>query len=87
MSRISRIKEKLSILSPHYIRIIDESKEHANHFHTHHADDTETHLKVEIGSNLLANESMIGKHKAIYKLLNEEFSNGLHALSIKWINL
>ncbi|HJD56372.1 MAG TPA: BolA family transcriptional regulator [Rickettsia endosymbiont of Pyrocoelia pectoralis] len=78
MGRIERIKEKLSVLKPHFCEIIDESYKHANHY-----DGTHSHIKIQISAQILQGKSLITNHRTINKLLADEFENGLHALSIE----
>lgn len=81
MNRIDRIKQKLSVLKPHYIEIVDESPKHAGHLE----DSTKeaTHLSLFISATSLEDETRVKQHKIIKDLLIEEFDQGLHALSIK----
>ncbi|WP_253307720.1 MULTISPECIES: BolA family protein [unclassified Rickettsia] len=79
MTRIDRIKEKLSALKPHFCEIIDESHKHAGHKYG----GIESHFKVQISTNLFVGKSLIAKHRIINNLLADELANGLHALSIE----
>ena len=78
MSRLDRIKEKLSVLKPHFQEIIDESHKHTNHY-----DGTHSHIKIRISAETLQGKSLIVNHRTINNLLADEFSSGLHALSIE----
>ena len=80
MNRIERITEKLSVLTPHFYEIIDESHKHANHY-----DGIESHIKIKISAKILQGKSLIANHRIINNLLADEFSSGLHALSIEVI--
>ena len=43
----------------------------------------ESHYNVTIISKSFIGMNRIEKERKVYKLLNEEFNNGLHALSLK----
>ncbi|NRB10425.1 MAG: BolA family transcriptional regulator [Rickettsiaceae bacterium] len=81
MNRKVRIEQKLSVLKPHYLEIIDDSKSHIGH--SGNPGDKESHLTIKLATKLLAGKKRIEQHKIINELLKEEFANGLHALSIK----
>ena len=78
--RSMRIKQKLGILNAHYLEIIDQSYLHAGHMD---ADSSETHFYIKISADILKGKPRIKQHTLINKLLDDEFNNGLHALSIK----
>ncbi len=83
MARIKRIKEKLSVLQPHHLEIIDESAAHANHFKSSFIE--ATHITIKIATEHFAGIKRIEQHKIITRLLKDEFNSGLHALSIQVI--
>jgi len=71
------ITEKLSAaLSHSNLEVINES-------HNHHVPpNSETHFKVIISSSEFVGKRLIGRHRAVNEALAEEFSQGLHALSM-----
>ncbi|WP_316354387.1 BolA family protein [Candidatus Trichorickettsia mobilis] len=82
MQRSERIKQKLAALKPHYLEIIDQTSLHVGH--AEHADGSaETHFSIKISADILKEKTRLEQHSIINKLLDDEFSNGLHALSIK----
>lgn len=83
MNRISRIKQKLEVLKPHYIEIVDETPKHKGHINQ--GDLAETHLTLKISSDIFNEIPLVMRHKRINDLLQDEFDKGLHALSIKII--
>ncbi|MFK8040199.1 MAG: BolA family protein [Rickettsiaceae bacterium] len=83
MDRVARIKDKLTILKPQYLKLIDQTSAHRGHLENDNQ--LETHLKLIIQSESLDDKTRINQHKIINKLLSDEFHNGLHALSIKII--
>jgi BolA protein len=79
MKRVESIKQKLSVLNPHYLKIIDQTSLHASHIPK---SSEETHLKIEISAQILDRETTVKQHRLINKILEDEFKSGLHALSI-----
>lgn len=84
MNRYTRIKNKLSVLKPHYLEIIDQSTSHAEHFED--VNSSETHFKINIAAEIFHDLSLLKQHNMVNELLKEEFNDGLHALSINIIN-
>lgn len=77
MSRKDRIENHLKeSLNPVYLSIEDES---ANH---HVPQGAETHFKVIAVSQQFIDVTRIERHRIVNKLLNQEFNQGLHALSM-----
>ena len=71
------------LLQPSLLKITNNSGLHSGHL----GDDGsgQTHFKIEISSDKLKNISKISAHRKINKILEDEFSSGLHALEIKII--
>ena len=68
-------------LNPTYLDVIDDSKSHQGN---HQAPESgESHYNVTIISNSFSGMNRLEKERMVYKLLKEEFNNGLHALSLK----
>ncbi|HJK86322.1 MAG TPA: BolA/IbaG family iron-sulfur metabolism protein [Candidatus Megaira endosymbiont of Nemacystus decipiens] len=84
MSRKERIKKKLAVLNPHFLEILDQSALHIGHAGVDN-NQTETHFLIKLSASTLDGKTKIQKHRMINELLKEEFSSGLHALSIKFI--
>lgn len=77
MSRQSRIEDVLSTaLSPDYLQVEDESHQH------NVPEGAESHFKVTIASSEFAAMNRVGRHRAVNRLLADEFSGGLHALAL-----
>ncbi len=81
MSRKEIIETKLSVLNPHFLKVIDESQLHAGHSGNPNGN-AESHFVINIASKQLEGLSLIKQHRTINDLLKDEFNNGLHALSI-----
>ena len=85
MNRKKRIE---SLLLKNFINwkftVIDNSAQHSGH---NNFDGTqETHFCIVIKKPFSSNENRILIHRKIYKLLKDDFQNGLHALEIKIAN-
>lgn len=82
MNRLDVIRTKLDkALSPSEIKVIDESSLHAGHAGSNGGG--ETHYRVEVRSAVFIGKSRVERERLIHSLLLDEFSGGLHALSIK----
>ena len=68
-------------LKPLELEVIDESGLHAGHSGAREGG--ETHYRVEIVSAEFVDKSRVSRERLIHTLLGGEFSDGLHALSIK----
>lgn len=79
-SRKEIIQQKLSVLNPHILEIIDQSANHISHFDNH--TNGESHFVLKIKSDQLSILKSIEQHRLINNILKEEFNKGLHALSI-----
>ncbi|PJG82439.1 BolA family protein [Caviibacterium pharyngocola] len=77
MSRQQSIQTALfAEFSPHFLHIENES-------HLHRSDrGEESHFKVVIVSERFDGMSKVVRHQAIYRVLAEEFRQGLHALAL-----
>ncbi|WP_133127972.1 BolA family protein [Legionella nagasakiensis] len=77
MSRKQRIHEVLLAgLSPDVLAIEDESRRH------HVPVDGESHFKIIAVSQRFASLKRIDRHRLVNSLITQEFSMGLHALSL-----
>ncbi|MDA9163707.1 BolA family transcriptional regulator [Rickettsiaceae bacterium] len=86
MSRKEAIEQKLSVLNPHFLEVIDESDKHLGHS-GNPSGAGDTHFIVKIAAEKLNSMNKIVQHRTINNLLAEEFANGLHALSIKIVEM
>ena len=84
MSVSTTIKKKLvEAFDPTKIDVIDESHLHAGHVGAR--PEGETHFRIVISSDLLSGKTRIEKQRKIYKVLADELSGPVHALSIETI--
>lgn len=77
MSRQQRIQDILSQqLTPTTLTILDESHRHQVPV------GAETHFKITAVSTCFDGLNRVARHRVVNTLLADEFSNGLHALSL-----
>ena len=77
MSRKQRIENQLTQdCSPSYLMVEDESKNH------HVPQGAESHFKIIVVSSAVEGLTRIARHKKINQILNQEFEQGMHALSM-----
>ena len=76
------IKKKLEEkFNPYQLNVIDESHLHEGHVGA--KPEGETHFKVEMKSNKFFGMSRVNMQKEVYKTLELEMKNKIHALSLK----
>ena len=76
--REQRIKNIINnSFSPTYFEIVNESDMHQG------PPNRETHFKLVIVSDNFIDSSRVQRHQAVYKLLQAELNDGLHALALK----
>lgn len=78
MSRQLDISAKLEAgLHPLHLSVVNES-----HMHSVPAN-SETHFKLVVVSDAFNGQRLVQRHQAVNKLLHDEFTAGLHALSME----
>ncbi len=78
-----RIKNKIEKeLEPSYLRLIDNSADHSDHYNKPD-NDVISHLTVVISSKKFSGLKKISCHQMVNNKLKDEFDSGLHALQIK----
>lgn len=87
MSVAATIEQKLrAALAPSRLDILDESAQHAGHFHggqeNAHRPGGETHFRLTIVSARFEGLNRIARQRMIYELLAEEIAGGVHALAM-----
>jgi len=76
------IEEKLQQeFEPTFLEVINNS--HLHHGHLGDDGSGNTHFAIRIKAEKLKNMSKVDAHRAIKKILAEEFKMGLHALEIR----
>ena len=77
---LERIEQKLAVLSPDSIELIDDSEKHAGHTG---AKGGGGHFQLIIVSPLFEGKSTQARHRMIHAALGEMLEREIHALTIK----
>ncbi|MEO8992627.1 MAG: BolA family protein [Nitrosospira sp.] len=80
MSTIELIKQKLSVLEPEKIEIVDDSARHAGH---EGAKSGGGHYLLTIVSRKFSGKSPLMRHRLVYTALQGMMHKNIHALSVK----
>lgn len=71
------IEAKLrTAFAPVHLDVIDESHRHSV------PAGSQSHFKVVLVSEFFTGQRLLGRHRAVYQLLAEELTQGLHALAL-----
>ena len=82
MSVAQDIETKLQeALAPTVLEVIDDSHHHAGHMGARPGG--ETHFTVKITSEVFAGLNRVAQQRLVYKVLAEEMSGPVHALTIE----
>jgi BolA protein len=87
MSVAAAIEQKLrAALMPSRLDIVDESAQHAGHFHagqeSAHRAGGETHFRLIIVSPRFEGLNRVARQRMVYQLLADEIAGGVHALAM-----
>jgi len=80
MSVAARIRERLAVLEPVRLELVDESAQHAGHAGASPGGDT--HWRLTIVSPRFAGQPTVARHRMVYQALGELMQNPIHALAI-----
>ena len=80
MSTVELITQKLAVLEPQRIKIVDESARHAGH---EGAKSGGGHYLLTIVSSRFSGKSPLARHRLVYETLHEMMHKNIHALSVK----
>ena len=72
------LKDKLNAVK---VEVVDQSFLHAGH--NPGSQMGGTHYLVKIISDQFENKSLVERHRMVYRAMDDEFKNGLHALAIQ----
>ena len=80
-----KITKKLeAAFSPEFLSVIDESDKHRGH--AGWIEGTPTHFRVQISAEQLRHMSRVAQHRAIMKIVEDDFDKDLHAFAIEVID-
>jgi len=75
-----QMRERLAVLAPARLELLDESAKHAGHAGA--APGGNTHWKLTIVSAAFAGKPTVARHRMVYQALGELMQNPIHALEI-----
>ena len=78
--RAALARERLAVLTPTQLDVIDESALHAGH---EGGRGGASHLRVRIASPRFAGLSPVARHRLVYDLLRDQIPHSIHALAIE----
>lgn len=78
--RIQLVTERLQVLKPTHLEIIDESHLHAGHAG---AKGGASHFRLIIGSELFTGLNTLAKHRLVYEPVQDLIPHPIHALAIE----
>jgi BolA family transcriptional regulator, general stress-responsive regulator len=77
-----KLKEKLQVLAPTHLAVIDDSAQHAGHAGNPDGEG-QTHFSIEIVSPAFAGKSRLERHRIVMDLLEPVWKDtSLHALTL-----
>lgn len=83
MSIAARIRTKLTgALNPAQFELVDESSHHAGHAGMQGLAAQETHFRLTVVAEAFRGMPRVQRQREIYRLLAEEFADGMHALAV-----
>jgi len=74
------MRERLQVLRPQRLELVDESAQHAGHAGARPGGNT--HWRLSIVSPEFAGKPMVARHRMIYAALGELMREPIHALAI-----
>jgi BolA protein len=78
-SRTERLRQRLEVLEPDSVEVIDDSRRHAGHAG---AADGRGHFTVLIVSKRFAGLPTLPRHRLVYDAVGDLMTTDIHALSI-----
>ena len=78
MTAIDRIRERMALLAPSFLEILDDSGLHAGHAGASGGG----HFRLTIVSPLFAGKRTMERHRMVYDALSALMRRDIHALSI-----
>lgn len=78
--RADMIRERLAVLAPEQLEILDESHKHAGHAGARSGGG---HFTLTIVSNVFDGKGLLQRHRMVYDALGSAMQTDIHALTIK----
>jgi len=78
--RAEMIRERLAVLAPEQLEILDESHKHAGHAGARSGGG---HFTLTIVSNVFDGKGLLQRHRMVYDALGSAMQTDIHALTIK----
>lgn len=79
MTREKQIQDRLAVLEPISIELVDDSARHAGHAGTR---DGGSHFQLRIVSAQFSGKTTVARHRMIYFALGDMMKHDIHALNI-----
>jgi BolA protein len=80
LSVAHRIRERLAVLQPQRLELLDESEQHRGH--AGYRDGGGTHWRLTIVAPAFTGKSTVTRHRMVYEALGELMQHPIHALAI-----
>ena len=80
MNVATEIRERLAVLEPESIELVDESEKHRGH--AGYREGGATHWRLAIVSPRFAGQPVVARHRMVYQALGNLMQNPLPALAI-----
>ena len=80
MNVAASIRERLAVLEPVQLDLVDESAHHAGH--AGERPGGQTHWRLTIVSPRFTGQGTVARHRMVYQALGELMQNPIHALAI-----
>lgn len=75
---LTLLQEKLAVLAPTHLELIDDEKDHAGHRH-----EGGGHFTVIVVSPQFVSQSLVQRHRMVFAAVGDLMQTSIHALSIR----
>ncbi|MDO5529388.1 MAG: BolA family protein [Paracoccus sp. (in: a-proteobacteria)] len=76
----TEIRERLAVLEPSRLEVIDESEQHRGH--AGWREGGETHFRIRISAPSFATMSRLARHRAVYEAMGD-LTERIHAIAVE----
>lgn len=80
MNTMDAIKQRLQVLNPSVVELIDDSAKHAGHAGARGGGG---HYRLRIVADAFAGKNSLTRHRIVYNALGDMMHREIHALSVK----